>query len=326
MLQALSHVLSKLPHVHLRTTTRRARNNIQLARAKVQRLQDLSAHLHLLNRRSRQRHANSIANTLRQQSTKRHRALNSALERRTSLSHTQVQGPVTALSQLTVRLHHHHRVIMLHRNLEITETVLLKERSLPHSRLNQSLRSSLTVLLQQTLIQRTGVHTNTQRNAVVRSHLSDFLHLVVELTDITRVHTHSTATSLNSRIHVLRLEVDVSNHRNAGLLRNDRQSLRVLIGRARHTHNIATGSGQLSNLLQSRTNVVGLSGRHRLHRNRRFRTNTNRTHLELASFTTRRQNRRSGLRHTKADRQGFPPYMGCEGRTTHPSFNFLLCH
>ena len=101
------------------------------------------------------------------------------------------------------------------------EAVLLEERSLPHGRLHQGFRGGLAVLLQQTLIQRTGVHADAQRSAVVRSHLRDFLDLVVKLTDVARVHAHGTAASLNSGVHVLRLEVDVGNHRDAGLLGDD---------------------------------------------------------------------------------------------------------
>ena len=57
--------------------------------------------------------------------------LDRALERRTGLGDAEVQRPVAALGQQLVRLHHDDRVVVLDRDLEVVEVVLLEQRRLP---------------------------------------------------------------------------------------------------------------------------------------------------------------------------------------------------
>src|SRR5690606_9093828 len=138
--QTRRDLLGQLVHIHLRPPARRTRHDLQPPLPQPQRLQDLIADLDLLHRRRRQRHPDRVPDPLRQQRTERHRRLHRLLERRTRLRHPQMQGVVATLGQLPVRLDHHHRVVVLHRDLDVPEPVLLEQRRLPPRRLHQRLR------------------------------------------------------------------------------------------------------------------------------------------------------------------------------------------
>ena len=58
--------------------------------------------------------------------------------------------------------------------------------------------------------------------------------------------------------------MDVGDHRDTGLLGDDRKRIRVLIRGTRDAHDVATGRGQLSDLLERRSDVVCLRRRHGL--------------------------------------------------------------
>ena len=147
---------------------------------------------------------------------------------------------------------------MLNGNSDIAITVLLKEASLPNSGLDECLRGGLAVLFQQAFVQRTTVHADADGNAGIACGLSNFLHAAVKLADIAWVDADGGATSVDGLEDVLRLEVDIRNHRDRRLLGNGRKCLRVDGLRASHAHDIAAGSGQLRDLLQRAVNVVRL--------------------------------------------------------------------
>ena len=68
---------------------------------------------------------------LRQQRAERGRRLDRALERRAGLGHAEVQRPVAGLGEQLVGAHHHDRVVVLDRDLEVVEVVLLEQRRPP---------------------------------------------------------------------------------------------------------------------------------------------------------------------------------------------------
>ena len=180
------------------------------------------------------------------------------------------------------------------------EVVLLEQGRFPDRGLDQGLGRRATVLLEQTRIQRTGVDANAQRDSMVGGRLADVLHLVIELADVARVHANRATAGLDRLKHVLRLEVDVSDHRDPRLLGNDRQRVRVLIRRARHTHNVAASGRQLSDLLQRRANIVRLRGRHGLNGHAGAPAHGHVTHHDPTRLLARERRRRD-FGHTKVD-------------------------
>ena len=103
----------------------------------------------------------------REQRTEGDRRLDRALERRTGLGDAEVQRPVAALGEQLVGLHHHDRVVVLDRDLEVVEVVLLEQRRLPDGRLDERLGRGLAVLLQQPLVERPRVDADPDRRTAV---------------------------------------------------------------------------------------------------------------------------------------------------------------
>ncbi|MBB5956904.1 ABC-type antimicrobial peptide transport system permease subunit [Saccharothrix tamanrassetensis] len=262
-------LLRQLVDVDLRPPARRARHDLQLARPKTQRRQDLRAHLDLLHRRRGQRHPDRVADALRQQHAERDRRLHRALHQRPGLGDAEVQRVVAGTGQLPVGGDHHHRVVVLHRDLEVGEPVLLEQRALPQRRLDQRVRRGLAVLAVQPLVQRAGVHPDPDRHARAARRTRDLAHLVVELPDVARVHPHRRAPGVDRGEHVPGLEVDVGHHRDRRLARDGGQRVGVVLRRHGDPHDLAAGGGQLGDLPQRRLDVGGGRGGHGLHGDRR---------------------------------------------------------
>src|SRR5699024_3833448 len=74
-------LVGELVHVYLRPTARRAGDDLELARAEVQRLQDLRADLDLFRRRGGEGDTDGVTDTLGEQRPERHRGLDGSLER-----------------------------------------------------------------------------------------------------------------------------------------------------------------------------------------------------------------------------------------------------
>ena len=180
------------------------------------------------------------------------------------------------------------------------EVVLLEEGGFPDRGLDEGLGRGAAVLLQQARIERSGVHADAQRDSVVGCRLADILHLVIELTNVARVHAHRAAACLDCLEHVLRLEVDVRDHRDARLLGDDRQRVRILIRRAGDANDVAAGGRQLGDLLERRADVVRIRRRHGLDGDRSATAHRNVAHHDATRLLAR-ERRRRGFGHTKID-------------------------
>jgi hypothetical protein len=102
--------------------------------------------------------------------------------------------------------------VVLHRDLEVGEAVLLEQRALPERGLPQCLRCRRPVLGEQPRVERARVDADADRRAVVACGGGDLTHLVVELLDVARVDPHGRAPGLDGGEDVLGLEVDVGDH------------------------------------------------------------------------------------------------------------------
>ena len=142
--------------------------------------------------------------------------------------------------------------------------------------------------------------------AGVAGGLGDLADLVVELLDVARVDPHAGAAGVDRGEHVLRLEVDVGDHRDLRLRRRSRQRVGVVLARARDPDDLAAGRGQLGDLLQRGVDVGGQRGRHRLHRDRGIAADGDRMRRvaqhELPGRAPRRQRLRRRGRHAEVDR------------------------
>src|SRR5262249_11908553 len=160
---------------------------------------------------------------------------------RPGLGHPEVQRVVALLGQLPVRADHHDRIVVLDRDLDVPETVLLEQRALPERGLDQRLGRRLAVLLQQSGVQRTGVAANPDRYGGRLRGARDLADLVVELLDVAGVHPYRRAACIDRGEYVPRLEVDVGDHRDLRLPRDRRQRVHIVLGRYGDPDDLAAG-------------------------------------------------------------------------------------
>src|SRR6478672_4882062 len=287
--------------VDLRTAARRARDDLELARAQVEALQDLDADLDLLDGRGREGDADRVADAAREQRAERRRRLDGALEGRAGLGDAEVQRPVAPLGEQLVGTHHDDGVVVLDRDLEVVEVVLLEEARLPDGRLDERLGRRLAVLLHDPLVEAAGVDADADGDAGVLGRLGDLLDLVVELADVARVDAHGGAAGIDGGVDVLRLEVDVGDDRDLALARDRRQGVGVVLARAGPAHDVAAGGRQLGDLLERRVDVGRGRRRHRLHRHGEVAPDPDLADLDLAGLSPRGEDRRGQGRHTEGD-------------------------
>jgi hypothetical protein len=198
---------------------------------------------------------------------------------------------VAGLGELLVRGDHDQRIVVLDRQLQIGETVLLEQRALPQRGLDQRLRGRPAVLAQQPGVQRAGIHPDPDRYARLARRASDLRHLVVESLDVAGVHPYRGAPGIDRGEDVLRLEVDVRYHRDARLAGDLGQRVGVVLRRHRDPYDVAAGRGQLGDLLERSVDVRGHRGSHRLHRDRGAAADRDRSHPDLPGGPTARWSR-----------------------------------
>ena len=215
-----------------------------------------------------------------------------------------MQRVVALFGQQLIRRDHDDGVVVLDADLDIAETVIFEQRRLPERRFDECLRGGLAVLLQNSLIQGAGVDPDADRDACRARGLGHLSDPAVKLFDVPRIHPHRGATRINGGEDVFRLEVDVGDYRDLALARDLSECVGILLSRAGHPDDVATGRGQFGDLLQRRVDVMGLGGAHRLHRDREVTADADITHHQLTGLTPRRQGWRGWCRYTEADRAG----------------------
>ena len=103
------------------------------------------------------------------------------------------------------------------------------------------------------LVQRSGVHADADRDARIARGLGDLFDPAVELLDVAGVHSHRRTPGVDRSEDVLRLEVDVGDHRDLAVPGDLGQRVGVLLARAGHPDDVAARRGQLGDLLQRRS-------------------------------------------------------------------------
>jgi hypothetical protein len=162
----------------------------------------------------------------------------------------EVQRVVALLGELPVGADHDDRVVVLHRDLDVAEAVLLEERALPERGLDQRLGRRPAVLLQQPLVQRAGVDADADRHARGRRRRGDLLHLVVELADVAGLtRTAAQPASIAAKTY-FGWEVDVGDDRDLRLARDRRQRLDVVLAGHGDPHDLAADAVSSGDLLQ----------------------------------------------------------------------------
>ncbi|MPM27666.1 hypothetical protein SDC9_74179 [bioreactor metagenome] len=210
-----------------------------------------------------------------------------------------MQRVVARLGEQLIGPDHHHGVMVLDRDSEVTEADVLEQPGLLHRRRDEGLGGRGPVLLHDPLVERAGVDTDPQRHLRIGGGLGDLGDLVVELLDVARVHPDRGTPGLDRLEHVARLEVDVGDDRDLGLLGDDVQYVGVVLARNGDPDDVAAGGGQLGDLLEGPIDVGGLRGGHGLHRDGSVATDLHRAHPQLARDVARSELDRGGCGHSE---------------------------
>ena len=287
--QPFRHLLGELNHIDLRAPAARAGDDVEMPLAKTKILKNLAANLDFLDRRRGQGHANRVPDAFSEQRTERKARLDSALPRRPGLGHAQMQRPIALAGEQTVRLDHGDRIMVFDGNLEIVETNILEHAGFLQRRSDEGLRGRSAVFRIQLLVERPGVHTDTQRNARIRGRLANRRPDLVELADIARVDTYRGAPGINRLENILALEMDVGNHRKRGFRDDGGQRVCIILTGHGDADDVATRLRELTDLAQRGVHVHRRGVGHRLHGNRGAAADGHRTDHNAAGLAPRMQ-------------------------------------
>src|SRR5690606_31464446 len=101
------------------------------------------------------------------------------------------------------------------------------------------------VLLQQTLVERARVHTDTQRDICILGGFGDGTDLVIDFADVARVDSHGSTARINSGKNVLRLEVNIGDDWDLGFAGDLGQRISIVLARASHPNDVTSSSREL---------------------------------------------------------------------------------
>ena len=128
-----------------------------------------------------------------------------------------MQRLVNLLCQQAIRLYRKEHVGRFHANFELIEVKTIEMIDVTHSGFEQRLRRWLTVFFLQVFFQRTGIHTDTDRNIFIAGAVHYHADALF-VTDVTWVNTQAVDAIFSDFQCNAVVEVNISHQRNADLL------------------------------------------------------------------------------------------------------------
>ena len=160
-----------------------------------------------------------------------------------------MQRPIAFGREQTVRLHHGDHIMMFDGNLEIMEADVFKHARFLHGGRNQRFRRRTAIFCIQFLIERARVHADAQRDARIGGGLADGGTNLIEFTNVARIHAYRGTARIDSLKHVFALKMNIGDYRDRRFLHDFRQRVGIILVWHGHAHDVASGCGQLGNLL-----------------------------------------------------------------------------
>ncbi len=145
-------------------------------------------------------------------------------------------------------------------------------------------RTRLAELLEQIAFQRTCIHPNPHRAAMILGRLHDLFHALFR-TDIARVDAQARRARLGRFNGPFVVEVNVGHDGHArGVHDRPQRSRRFLIG-ARDPHDVGAGVLEALDLFNGRARIGGQRVGHRLHGDRRIPADCHGADMDLPRFS-----------------------------------------
>ncbi len=281
VLEATLELVHRRDHVEVLPRAARAGHEVDALGAQAHAFQHVPADLHFLDRIGRERDADGVADAVHQQQAETHGGLHRARAQAAGLGDAQMQRLLDLRGELAVGLDRHVDVRGLQADLEVLEIVPVQDVDVAQRRLDHRVGAGLGVLALQFLLQRTGVHADADRDAVVARGLDHGAHAILA-PDVARVDAQAVHAGLGHGERDLVVEVDVRDQRHADLRADLREGGRGIHARHRDAHDVGARGGQLVDLPDRRRDVAGLGVGHALHRDRRVAPDRDRTDHDAA--------------------------------------------
>ena len=289
VLKPLGDLLGDGNEVNLAAGARGARDNLGATATQTQRLQNTPGNRRLLNRIGRERDAHGVTNTLRQQNTKAHRALNGALKLGTRLGYAQVKRNVGNLTrQGSIGIERRLHAMGLGRKHNVRKAAVFKMLDETLARHHELFGLREAVALGDILLKRTGIDADTNRTARGTSSIDHRVNLG-PIADIARIDAQLGSTGLNGTNGELMVKVNIGDDRHRGLSTDGTKALERGLGGNTHTHDIAARLRQRANLPKRCLGIGGISAGHGLNHHRRAAANLHAAHMHGARQLARQR-------------------------------------
>ena len=253
-----------------------------------------------------------------EQGAERGRGLDRALERRAGLGDAEVQRPVAGLGEQLVGAHHHDRVVVLDRDLEVVEVVLLEQARPPTPRTRRAPRAWPCRTSRGSACRGepalTPIRIEVPRSLAARAISLTWSSNLRMLPGLTRTAAQPASIAAKTYFGWKWMSA-MTGIWECWAIAGERVG--VVLAGAGDPHDVAAGRGQLGDLLEGGVDVGGERRRHRLHRDRGLAADADLAHLDLAGRAARGQHRRRGFGHAQADGgHGLRLLVGRSGRRT----------
>ena len=279
VLQSLGNLLGDGNEVDLATSARGTRDDLGTTAAQAQRLQDTPGDRRLLDRIGRERDAHGVTDTLRQQNTKAHRALNGALKLGTRLGYAQVKRNVGNLTrQGSIGIKRRLHAMGLSRKHDVRKAAVFKMLDETLARHHELFGLRKIVALGNILLKRARVHANANRAARGTRGIDDSVNLG-PIADIAGVDAQLGGTGLDGADGKLMVKVDIGDDWHRRLGTNRAKAIERSLGRHAHANNIATRLGKRTHLRKRCLGVGGIGAGHGLNHHRRATTDLHAAHI-----------------------------------------------
>ena len=279
VLKPLGHFLGDRNQVNLAAGARGARDNLGTTATQAQRLQNSQGDRRLLDRIGRERDAHGVTDTLRQQDTKAHRALDSALQLGTRLGYAQVKRNVGNLArQGSISIERRLHAMGLSRKHNVRKAAVFKMLDETLARHHELFGLREVVALGDILLKRTGIDADTNRTARGARSIDHRVDLG-PIADIAGIDAQLGGTGLNGTNGELMVKVDIGDNRHRRLGTDGAETLKRGLGGHAHAHDIAASLRQRAHLRKRCLGISGIGAGHGLDHHRRAATDLHAAHM-----------------------------------------------
>ncbi len=178
-----------------------------------------------------------------------------------------MQRVVADLGKLLIRRHRQEHVGRLHADLEVVEIVLLKDVRVVQRAFHQRLGVRFAVFLQQVPLQRTRVHADPHRAAVIAGGPDDLLH-ALGTADVAWIDAQAGRAAVGRLDRPFVVEVDVRDDRHIDLVHDILEGDRTLLVGTGHADDVHASEFRPPDLRDGAGDVGGQRVGHGLHGDR----------------------------------------------------------